>query len=346
MSRKKLYYFILSGLNESLAFSELKALLDTYNVKNYRSYLHSKLALIESNELSLEIVKKIVIRSGMIKEGGYALKIVDNMKLEDLMDTVENLTNSFKWINYWIKIINVKGLSSSTQLEKIRDHIRSIDPRMMPRSNNVISMISIEGFYIVGLRLATIPTREFYERRPSIRPFFRSIALPVYLSRLLINLSRVKEGMTFLDPFCGTGSILIEAALMGLRTIGLDLNWEMARGSIKNLRSYELKIPFTVAGDALNLPLPDSSVDAIATDPPYGRAASTYGEKVKEVYNGFLREAYRVLRDKRYLVFMAPSWLAKHVEKLLCRYGFILCRKHHMYVHGGLTRIIYVVYKA
>ena len=346
MSREKLYYFILSGLNESLAFSELKALLDTYNVKNYRSYLHSKLALIESNELSSEIVKKIVIRSGMIKEGGYALKIVDNIKLEDLMDTVEDLTNSFKWIDYWIKIINIKGLSSSIELEKIRDHTRSIDPRMMHRSNNVISMISIEGFYIVGLRLATIPTREFYERRPSIRPFFRSIALPVYLSRLLINLSRIKEGMTFLDPFCGTGSILIEAAFMGLRTIGFDLNWEMVRGSIKNLRSYELKIPFIVVANALNLPLSDSSVDAIATDPPYGRAASTYGEKVKEIYNGFLREAYRVLRDKRYLVFMAPSWLAKFVEKLLCRYGFILCRKHHMYVHGGLTRIIYVVYKA
>ncbi len=346
MSKEKLYYFILSGLNEPLAFSELKALLDTYNIENYRSYLHSKLVLIESNELSSDIVKKIVYRSGMIKEGGYALKIMDSIKPEILLDIVENLTNSFKWIDYWIKIINIKGLSLSTELERIRDYIRSVDPRMMPRSNNIINVISVEGFYIIGLRLATIPTKEFYERRPSIRPFFRSIALPVYLSRSLVNLSRVKEGMTFLDPFCGTGSILIEAALIGLRTIGLDLNWEMARGSVSNLRSYGLKIPFTIVGNALNLPLPEGSIDAIATDPPYGRAASTYGEKVKEVYNGFLREAYRVLRNRRYLVFMAPSWLARYVERLLCRYGFILCRKHYIYVHGGLTRIIYVVYKA
>lgn len=346
MAREKLYYFILSGLNESLAFSELKALLETYNVVNYRPYLHSRLVLIESNEVTPEVVKKIVARSGMIKEGGYCLKVEDTIRSGDVVNIIKNLKDMLEWDNYWIKITNIKGLSSITKLEKIRKHMISMDPGIMPKSNNVVNMIGVEGFYVIGLRLATLPTKEFYERRPSTRPFFRSVALPVYLSRLLINLSRIKEEMSFLDPFCGTGSVLIEAALMGLRTVGFDLSWEMIRGSINNLRSYGVKLPLMVVSNSLNIPLSESSIDAIATDPPYGRAASTYGEKVKEIYRGFLHEAYRVLRNKRYLVFMSPSLLSKYVEKLLCMYGFILCGKYYMYVHGGLTRIIYVVYKA
>ena len=48
-------------------------------------------------------------------------------------------------------------------------------------------------------------------RRPRARPFFHPAAIFPKLSRALVNLSRVGAGEVFLDPFCGTGSLLLEA---------------------------------------------------------------------------------------------------------------------------------------
>ncbi len=342
----RLYYFILSGANESLAYSELKALFEIYGLVIHRAYLHTQTVLIESDVSELDTLVKIINRSGMIREGGYVLWVGDKFDPDNLTRSLRDNVNFPKWDNYWIESRCIRGLSCKDIIRQLRMVITNcLGLRVSPRSYNVIQVIGIEGFYIIGVRIAGAPTKEYYLRRPSTRPFFRSIALPVNLSRTLINLSRARQNYVFLDPFCGTGSILVEASLMGLRVLGIDINWEMVRGSRENLRNYSLNLPVIVASDALKLPIPDNSVDAIATDPPYGRAASTYGEKVKDIYKGFLKEAYRVLRRRRYLVFMAPSWLSKYVENLLCRYGFILSGRHHMYVHGGLTRIIYVVYR-
>ena len=46
------------------------------------------------------------------------------------------------------------------------------------------------------------------------------VTMKAGLSRLLVNLAGVREGQTVFDPFCGTGSIAVEAALMGMKTIG------------------------------------------------------------------------------------------------------------------------------
>lgn len=44
------------------------------------------------------------------------------------------------------------------------------------------------------------------------------------LVRALLNISNVQEGSLVLDPMCGSGTTLVEAALMGCRSVGLDLN--------------------------------------------------------------------------------------------------------------------------
>mgnify|MGYP002171746373 CR=1 FL=1 len=38
-----------------------------------------------------------------------------------------------------------------------------------------------------------------------------------------------------MDPFCGTGGILIEAGLIGCKVAGSDVNWKMKNGSAINL---------------------------------------------------------------------------------------------------------------
>src|SRR3989449_10078422 len=69
----------------------------------------------------------------------------------------------------------------------------------------------------------------------------RSFSLPISLhpkfARALVNLAQVPMAGTVLDPFCGTGGVLLEAAAIGLRPIGIDREKGMVLGTRTSLRS-------------------------------------------------------------------------------------------------------------
>ncbi|MFZ1258709.1 MAG: hypothetical protein WAQ25_04540 [Candidatus Saccharimonas sp.] len=58
--------------------------------------------------------------------------------------------------------------------------------------------------------------------------------LPPKLARLMVNLAPVPSGR-LLDPFCGTGVVLQEAALLGLDVYGSDLSAKMVDYTTENL---------------------------------------------------------------------------------------------------------------
>lgn len=71
---------------------------------------------------------------------------------------------------------------------------------------------------------------------------------------------RVRGAETVLDPFAGTGRVHELRDRAGVpNTVGIEIEPEWAA-----------KHPDTIEGDALDLPLDDHSVDAIATSPTYG----------------------------------------------------------------------------
>ncbi len=76
-------------------------------------------------------------------------------------------------------------------------------------------------------------------RRPRSRAFFHPSAIFPKLSRALVNIAGVKEGETLLDPFAGTGSILLEASIVGALPVGVDISWKMARGALASSRMGE-----------------------------------------------------------------------------------------------------------
>ncbi len=78
-------------------------------------------------------------------------------------------------------------------------------------------------------------------RRPRARAFFHPSALFPKLARLMVNLSAVPAGgETFLDPFSGTCSTVIEACLVGAYCFGLDVDKKMVFGGRRNLRGFGL----------------------------------------------------------------------------------------------------------
>jgi tRNA (guanine10-N2)-dimethyltransferase len=105
--------------------------------------------------------------------------------------------------------------------------------------------------------------------------------LPPKLAQIMINLASTKGEKnikTLLDPFCGTGVILQEAALMGYRVYGTDLADKMIDFSEANLtwlaESHHLQINSQLhPGDAMDTAW-KQPIDAVACESYLGQPFS------------------------------------------------------------------------
>ena len=180
------------------------------------------------------------------------------------------------------------------------------------------------------------------KRKPKYRPFFSPISLGPKLARAMVNLSGAGPGSTVLDPFCGTGGILIEAGIMGLRVMGSDLDWKMVEGCMRNLEHFgtmDAKVLRADIGEVA-LAMGERPPDAVVTDLPYGRASGTGGEKVAGIYERLFRTAASLLGPGKRLV------LAVHDPGLLPNEKqFRLLQSFECRVHKSLTRHLMVFEK-
>lgn len=76
-----------------------------------------------------------------------------------------------------------------------------------------------------------------YARRDYGRPKRDAFVgmLPPKLAQTMLSLAQVKPGTHVLDPFCGTGVVLQEAALLGCPVYGTDISEKMVRYTRDNL---------------------------------------------------------------------------------------------------------------
>jgi len=190
----------------------------------------------------------------------------------------------------------------------------------------------------LGITAARVDRRQFARRRPTLRPAFHPGTLMPTFARCMVNLSRTPRGGVLLDPFCGVGGILLEAGLIGAKLVGIDIDREMIEGARKNLEASGVVDFQLMVGDARKLPALE--IDAVATDPPFGRQASTAGAQLKELYEQALPSIAGVLRRKGYACIASPAEL--ELEELAVSAGLRTIEKHEQRVHRSLTRRIYV----
>jgi len=106
--------------------------------------------------------------------------------------------------------------------------------------------------------------------------------LPPKLARMLVNLSRKPGDTILLDPFCGSGVVLMEALQIGLNVIGNDIEADAVDASKANVAWLydneeglpDEKINRFICYDARRLTEKNAplSIDAIATEPYLGPA--------------------------------------------------------------------------
>ena len=123
----------------------------------------------------------------------------------------------------------------------------------------------------------------FEKRKNQNRPFSSPVSLDPVLARVLVNLSGTKPGENLLDPFCGTGGILIEAGLCGIGVCGTDIKNAMVEGCRKNLEKYGVISHDIRKGKVSEaLEIFDREFSAVVTDLPYGKSSKTTESAVED----------------------------------------------------------------
>lgn len=118
---------------------------------------------------------------------------------------------------------------------------------------------------------------------------------------MLLRAAGVKAGDTVLDPFCGSGTLLLEAAawLDGAFTgIGLDMNRRAANGARANAEAEGFGDCLTFKcsdARALRKHCADESVDALVTNVPWGVQTGNFVD-LEALYEVVLRTGWYVLK--------------------------------------------------
>ncbi|MGQ9624301.1 MAG: DNA methyltransferase [Candidatus Bathycorpusculaceae bacterium] len=340
-------FFLFSGEHETLPISELKAIMEA---EGYSFRILEKLDQTLRVEADPKCVEAIKRRAALTRtcglelftceaEQSQAVKAVRSMNLNEVLKRKESFVVRIRRVKNYASNVDVMALE-----RKLGELILGVTEETKVSLKNpekTFFGILTDKRLIFGLKLAEIPPKPFMDRRPGKKPFFHPSAMHAKLARCMVNLAKPKTGELVFDPFCGTGGILIEAALIGCHVIGLDIQRRMARGSLKNFAYFNIKPAAIIVADA-RTPL-IKAVDCVVTDPPYGRSATTFKRTTKQIIEDALKVVNDMLEVGRRVCIAAPKTV--EVKQLGVALGYRHLESHFVYVHRSLTREIAVFEK-
>ncbi|MDP2908499.1 MAG: methyltransferase domain-containing protein [Nanoarchaeota archaeon] len=306
---------LLSGENLELAREEALAVAETKSYKQDKNVL----TLETENDLRRLAFTRIILQQ------------LFSCKTKDLEKQAQN----FNWQEVYKEnfCVRIKGKTELTEKSLASIIWRKLtNPRVdleNPKTN--IHFLFTEKNVHCGLLLYE-NKEKFRERRPHLREGFHPTSMQPKLARALVNLSGIKKGQTILDPFCGTGGILIEAGLIGCKLKGNDIDPNMLELTKKNLKHFKLKAEL-IQKDALLL---NTKADAIVTDLPYGKG-SYHNISLETLYRRFLEKSCSMLKPNKRLVAVFPKKIRAKKLKII--------KELESYVHSSLTRHIIIAKK-
>jgi 23S rRNA G2445 N2-methylase RlmL len=161
------------------------------------------------------------------------------------------------------------------------------------------------GSAVVGLRLTRQPLHD--------RPYTQARqpgALKPPVAAAMALLADLPQGATMIDPCCGSGTILFEAAALGLRPLGGDIDAAALTLARQGAETVGLLLPLS-QWDFRALPLASASVGAVIGNLPWGQQVEVAGNP-DEFYAHACAEFERVVAPGGTVVLLTsePSRLS------------------------------------
>jgi len=338
-------FFLLSGEHPALPRAEVVSILEAERLPYTVVSSAYRLVILES---SLQALEAVGTRSLMVESCG---RVVSEVESEgSIIKGMSGCASFSDFVHegesFAVRSIRIAGAQGALRREQLERDLgelilkegRGLKVDLKAPKRTFLAILS-SGKVTLGLVTNVRERGAIARRRPRKRPYFHPSTMPPKLARCMVNLARPRAGEILLDPFCGAGGHLIEAGLIGCRVVGVDAKRRMIQGSARNLAYFGVRPEGLLLGDARHTPL--SRVDSIATDPPYGRGASTLGVTATKMLMDFLTEVPNVLGRESFVCLATPE--EPRVAAMVGKAGFRVVDSYDIYVHRSLTRRVLVL---
>lgn len=259
------YLFIL-GRKQLISIAELIAVLPTDS--QYLHFQYDQL-LVETNEIENPqaflnklggTIKIIKINQEIKGNEANAIKALADQAAEKFTGRTDKVRYAYfvKTLKQRPEIFLKKALAEAKKkLKSLELSSRFINnnfqnaPIALLKGEGIMkkgaefAAIEIPGQWMIGETIA-IQDIDAYSERDYERPErdARLGMLPPKLAQVMINLSGAKAGVIY-DPFCGIGTVMMEANLMGYDAVGSDVSREALAKADSNLHWIHKKSELT-----------------------------------------------------------------------------------------------------
>jgi tRNA G10 N-methylase Trm11 len=289
-------YFFELGNFKGLSQAELGRVFEIYDItpdtiKNFSD----KILLVESNDLTPEVARRIFTRlGGFIRVGKVVDELEGFLKVEDKDERVVFGVSYLGTQNF--DIDKIKKLSKQIKDGYKKENISSryILPKKFELNSAQVTSNSIleKGFelcilensneQLYGETLAIQDIESFADRdynKPTADTDMGM--LPPKLARIMCNLTGLKRGIIW-DPFCGSGTIPMEATILGYDILASDIDrqavkatkaniiWLAENGYIGDILYETFQFDVTRPDSKILRRLDNTEIEAIAFEPYMG----------------------------------------------------------------------------
>ncbi len=331
---------LLSGENVPLGLGELRALLFVLGGALVGERSHERLPEFDAEARA---ARGVAWRSALVRETVLKLFEVEASELgrsfDVLWDELPRLEGPIA-----VRAVKLEEVPvPRTEVERwVADRLLELWRGLRVDLSNPSEVIRVyvTSRSVIGGPLVGVRDNEGLARRSSVRrPFRLPSTLKPKEARVVVNLARVPPGGTLLDPFAGSGAILLEASALGYSTLGVEVKGWVARGARRNLKAFDLGASSEViAADSRRLPL-RCKFDGVATDPPYGKSTTVIGGRRSELVDAVIGELLDSMDRGRRAVVVYPEGSdlpeVLRSERVVERYSYR--------VHSALVRTVNVL---
>lgn len=362
-------YFFECGSFFDFSHAELSAVFESFDIsKDSIHKISNTILLVENNRIKQSQLKEIFDRlGGFIRYG----EIIDDL------DSFLTPYFESKKVTYGISILGECTLSIK-DIQRLANEIKrgfrasKIGVRFILPKQRELNAAQIFNNKILenGFELCifqnnnenmygkTLGIQDIYSfvKRDTQRPGvdYEMGVLPQKLAKIMCNLTALREGIIW-DPFCGSGTILMEAAVLGFDILGTDIDlmaldslskniqWLSKENIIKDTKYNVFQLDINKVERKVLKDLKRTPINAIVCEPfmgpPQKKLLTEFQAKelitdVTKLFNSFFDVINQIAKKGFKIVLILPSyrtkkgWVDINISQFIDKKWEVLNRKY------------------